>query len=659
MDLKLITKSENKLRVLRELGINDVKDILLHYPFRYTDNVLTPYDEFQVGEKVFFEATLASSFKTSYYAKNRSVTRFDVVYEEELIQVTMKEEDKIVISGKYDGKNKVTATTVNFKEIDEQLGIFPVYNLKEGITQNEMSKYVKKALALMEGKIVDVIPLSYINKYHMMRKSEALKEIHFPSSKENLKYALHYLKYEEFLKFNVTMLLMRHHNQMVVKKKPKKFDVNKINQIINSLPFRLSDDQKQVLNEIISDLRDEKVMYRLLQGDVGSGKTIVAILGMYANVLAGKQSVIMAPTEILAKQHYDSIVKLLPDVNTVLLSGSLKKQEREVLLDEVATHKADIIVGTHALFQESVVYADLGMVITDEQHRFGVEQRKKLKDKGEGVDVLLMSATPIPRTLALSLYGDMDVSTIHQMPSGRKPIKTMLLRKNSFTDVFDDVVELLNQGNQMYVITAMIEENEDFKIKHAEGIYEALKKAMALYAKVGLLHGKMHADEKETIMEQFASNEIQILVSTTVVEVGVNVPNANVMVIYDSDRFGLSQLHQLRGRIGRGDKQGYCYLLTKSKDSDSLKRLEVLTQTNDGFEIAKQDLLLRGAGDILGKRQSGASGFVLGDIILDTTILEIARDDAKAIVEHFEDEENKMIRTWIALYQQNNVSYVD
>lgn len=668
MELTLITKSQRKLEALHELGIQNVKDLLVHYPFRYTDNVLTSYNEFQIGEKVFFEAVLISSFKTSYYAKNRSVTRFEVLYEEEVIQVTIfnrpylkgNETDTIVISGKYEGHNKVTATSVNFKEIDEQIGLFPVYNLTQGITQSEMSRYVKKALSLMDGKIVDVIPSRYIEKYHMMHKSEALREIHFPSSKEKLKYALHYLKYEEFLKFNVTMMLTKRNNQTILRKEPRIFDENKIHQVISSLNFSLSNDQNTVLREILNDLASSKVMYRLLQGDVGSGKTIVAVLGMYATALAGKQSVIMAPTEILAKQHYDTISKLLPDVRVVLLSGSLRKSEKDILQQQIASHQADIIVGTHALFQESVIYADLGMVVTDEQHRFGVEQRKRLKDKGEGVDVLLMSATPIPRTLALSLYGDMDVSTIRELPKGRKPILTKLIRKNSFFDEFNEITELLQQGNQMYVITAMIGENEDYtKIKHAEGIYEALKKAMALYANVGLLHGRMNAEEKELVMRQFADNEVQVLVSTTVVEVGVNVPNANIMVIYDSDRFGLSQLHQLRGRIGRGNRQGYCYLLTGSKDPISIKRLEVLTMTNDGFEIAKQDLLLRGAGDILGKRQSGASGFVLGDVVLDTKILELARTDAEDIVNHFEDDDNAMIRKWIEIYQKNNVTYMD
>lgn len=668
MELTCITKSANKIKVLNELGIHDVKDLLVHYPFRYVDNVVMNFDDFKVGDKVFFEATLASGFKTNYYAKNRSVTRFDVVYDEELIQVSIfnrpylkvSSEEKIVISGKYEGKNKVVATTVNFKSVDEQVGIFPVYNLKEGITQNEMSKYVKKALKLMEGKIVDVIPDTYLRKYKLINKEKAINEIHFPTNRDTLKAALYYLKYEEFLKFNVTMMLLKKANVNVVSKSGKCFEMSKINEVISSLPYELSDDQKQVLTDIFDDLKANRLMYRLVQGDVGSGKTIVAILAMYAVALANQQSVIMAPTEILAKQHYDNIVKLLPEVEVVMLSGSLKKAERLSVLEQIASNKAKIIVGTHALFQEGVNYYNLGLVVTDEQHRFGVEQRKKLKDKGESVDVLMMSATPIPRTLALSLYGDMDVSSIHQMPSGRKAIQTTLIKQNSFTSVFDDIIELLQQGNQMYVITAMIEENEDFnKIKHAEGIYEALKKVLAMYAKVGLLHGKMSGEEKEQVMKQFADNEIQVLVSTTVVEVGVNVPNANIMVIYDSDRFGLSQLHQLRGRVGRGNRQGYCYLLTGSKDSDSLKRLEVLTKTTDGFEIARQDLLLRGAGDILGKRQSGVSGFVLGDIILDTSILELAREDAQMIVDHFDDDENKMIKTWVMLYQRNNISYVD
>lgn len=667
MELKLITKSENKLRVLNDMGIVDVKDLLQHYPFRYDNNMVVPFVEWQEGDKVFFEARVASGLKTSYYAAKKCVTHFDVVYDEEVLKITIfnrpylkgNEDDVVTITGTYNGHGKVSAISLNFKPMDNQVGLIPVYNLKEGITQNEMRKYIKKAIGLMESKIHDVIPASYIAKYHMMSKEEAIKEVHFPSDKKQLEYALHYLKYEEFLKFNVTMQLAKKQTKEIAHKSPRVFDETKLMEVIQKLNFELSDDQKTVLKEILNDMRSDKVMYRLLQGDVGSGKTIVAIIALYAAALSGVQAVMMAPTEILAKQHYDNIRKLLPNVHAVILSGSMKKSEKEDLYQDIREGKAKIIIGTHALFQEGVIYQKLGLVITDEQHRFGVEQRRRLKDKGEAVDVLLMSATPIPRTLALSLYGDMDVSTIKTLPSGRKQVKTVLLERNSFVDRYDEIVSLLEQGNQMYVITAMIEENEDFKIKHAQGIYEALKQNFALFANVGLLHGKMSSEEKELVMQEFARNEIQVLVSTTVVEVGVNVPNANIMVIYDADRFGLSQLHQLRGRIGRGDKQGYCYLLTGNKSADSLKRLKVLTKTTDGFEIAREDLLLRGAGDILGTRQSGVSGFVLGDVILDTSILDLARSDAEEIITNFDKEENKMLRLWLDIYQKNNISYVD
>ncbi len=667
MELKLISKSENKLKVFHEMGIYDVKDLIQHYPFRYENNLVIPFEEWREGEKVFFEARLASGFKTSYYAAKRSVTHFDVVYDEEVLKVTIfnrpylkgTEDDVVTISGTYMGNRKVNAASLNFKPVDDQIGLFPVYNLKEGISQNEMRKYMKKAIGLMDGKIHDVIPKSYLEKYHMMSKEEAIKEIHFPSSKKQLEYALHYLKYEEFLKFHVTMLLAKKQTKDIAHKSPRNFEDEKIQTVISRLNFELSDDQKLVLKEILQDLRSDKIMYRLLQGDVGSGKTIVAILSMYAAVLSGVQAVMMAPTEILAKQHYENIRRLLPDVHSLILTGSLKKSEKEDLYYEIKSGKAQIIIGTHALFQEAVTYHNLGLVITDEQHRFGVEQRRRLKEKGESVDVLVMSATPIPRTLALSLYGDMDVSTIKTLPAGRKQVKTVLLNKNSFVDKYDEIVSLLEEGNQMYVITAMIEENEEFKIKHAQGIYEALKKNFALFANVGLLHGKMSAEDKEQVMDEFARNEIQVLVSTTVVEVGVNVPNANIMVIYDADRFGLSQLHQLRGRIGRGNKQGYCYLLSANKSKESRDRLEVLTKTTDGFEIAREDLLLRGAGDILGTRQSGVSGFVLGDVILDTSILDLSRKDAQDIIDNFDLEENKMLRLWLEIYQKNNISYVD
>lgn len=386
------------------------------------------------------------------------------------------------------------------------------------------------------------------------------------------------------------------------------------------------------------DLASEKVMYRMLQGDVGCGKTLVAAFGMYACILSHKQAALMAPTEILAKQHAKSLKALFQDfdVNVEVLYSSLKNSEKALVYERLANNEIDIIVGTHALFQEDVKFYDLGMVVADEQHRFGVGQRRKLIEKGDKVDFLLMSATPIPRTLALSLYGDMDVSTIQELPKGRMPIQTTLVKSASMGPVLNDILTLIDEGNQCYVVCPAIEKNEETNVKNVTEIYEGMKASLGKKYTIALLHGKMNAQEKDEVMDAFQHQSIQILVSTTVIEVGVDVPSANIMVIYDAHRFGLSQIHQLRGRVGRGKVQGYCYLLSSTKEEDSLRRLKILEQIRDGFEISRADLAMRGPGDILGTRQSGVPGFILGDVIQDANILEVAREDAAHVLQQLE-----------------------
>jgi ATP-dependent DNA helicase RecG len=399
-------------------------------------------------------------------------------------------------------------------------------------------------------------------------------------------------------------------------------------------------------------------MYRLLQGDVGSGKTLVAALGLYATFLSGKQGALLAPTEILAKQHYKSLKTLFRPTNVKIevLYSALSTLKKKDLLDKLVNKEIDILVGTHAILQDNVVFNDLGMVVADEQHRFGVKQREKLREKGDKVDFLLMSATPIPRTLAMILYGDMDISTIETMPKGRKPVKTYLINENSFMSVIDEIEEKLALNEQIYIICAAIEESENFEARNTVDIYNNLKEYFDGRYNVGLLHGKMKSEEKEDVMEEFSKNKIQILISTTVIEVGVNVVNATVMIIYDAHRYGLSQLHQLRGRIQRGNKEGICYLLTDSKDEESLNRLNVLLKSNNGFEISAEDLRLRGPGDILGTRQSGVPGFILGDIFKDTKIINQSRIDAKEIIENKDKPDNNR---FIKLIEKESTSYMD
>ena len=483
-----------------------------------------------------------------------------------------------------------------------------------------------------------MIPSPYLEKYRLIPRRQALYFIHHPVSMEAVKQSLRHLKYEEFLKFQLSMQAMKARDTSMVKGSAKQFLMEDVMDLKHSLNFSLTDDQNKVIEEILHDLASDKVMYRMVQGDVGCGKTMVAAFGLYACVLAHKQAVFLAPTEILAKQHMQNLKKLFADfdITVEVLYSSLKPAQKKDVLQRLKNNEIDILVGTHALFQDDVEYYDLGMVVADEQHRFGVAQRKRMLEKGEKVDFLLMSATPIPRTLAISLYGDMDVSTIQELPKGRCEVTTKLVSSRSMGPILEDVLEKIDEGDQCYVVCPAIEKNEDIDIRNATDIYEGMRTSLGRRYRIALLHGKMNAQQKDDVMERFLQKEIDILVSTTVIEVGVDVKAANIMVIYDAHRFGLSQIHQLRGRVGRGTRPGYCYLLSNTKDPDSLQRLKICEQTRDGFAIARADLQLRGPGDILGTRQSGVPGFILGDVIQDANILEVAREDAAEILTQLE-----------------------
>ena len=481
--------------------------------------------------------------------------------------------------------HRITASDIKIKPLQDISGIYPVYSLKEGITQKSFRQYVKKALSLLNHEFDDFIPEKYRIQHHLIRKESALYCIHFPENKKDVQEALKYLKYEEFLKFQLTMQLMKQQRtqEMGI---AKDFDVTQLQSLILSLPFALTKDQQTAIKEIVEDLKSPQMMYRFLQGDVGSGKTVVSSVALYANYLAGYQGALMAPTEILATQHYQTLSRFFEntDVRIELLTGSLSLKEKERVYQAIQSGEADIVVGTHALFKKSV-YHNLGFVITDEQHRFGVMQRKALKNKGQQVDFLIMSATPIPRTLAISMYGDMDVSTIKTMPQGRLPVKTQYIHSSSMKPILKHLKSYLAQGGQCYVICPLVEDSENLEAKSASQIAKAMQKYFQTQYNVGLLHGQMKEDEKEKVMNGFLNNTIQILVSTTVVEVGVDVKNANMMVIYNAERFGMSQLHQLRGRIGRGQEQAYCYLMSSSSSKEAIERLKYLEKSHDGFEI--------------------------------------------------------------------------
>lgn len=668
ISLQQLKINENRIKLLNTMNIYSIRDLVLHFPYRYESIEETPLID---NEKVVIEGVLIDEPKV-FFKGRLSRLSFQVLYHQEVYKVTlfnrhflkknMVKEMPLTIIGKYNSKTKsITASDLLLKPLSEASGITPIYSLKEGITQKSFQGYVKKALTFYSGHIQDEVPSALLIKHHLIHKELALNLIHFPSNNQDVKEALRYLKYEEFLRFQLTMqyIKLSRKDNLGIK---KEFDINKLNEFIQQLPFKLTLDQQKAIDEVINDLQKEIMMYRFVQGDVGSGKTVVGAVGLYANYLAGYQGAMMAPTEILANQHFQSLSKLFKDTNIkiALLTGHLSNKEKQLIYTGLETGSINIVIGTHALFQEKVVYQNLGLVITDEQHRFGVNQRKALKEKGKQVDFMVMSATPIPRTLAISLYGDMDVSTIKTMPSGRKPVITEVYKTHSMKPILARLKEYLASGGQCYVVCPLVEESEVIDSRDATSIYQGMKAYFKEQYQIGLLHGKMDDETKDTIMAAFKANEIQILVSTTVIEVGVDVSNANWIVIYNAERFGLSQIHQLRGRVGRGDQQGYCFLLSNSSNDEAINRLEFLQDCHDGFEVSFYDLKQRGPGDILGNQQSGLPVFMVGDIFEDANILEVSRKDALELLESKSNDQIylKLIKE-IEEQLINNNKYID
>lgn len=634
--LKQLKIHENRIWMLEEMNIHEAKDIVEHYPYRYEimeETTLIP------NEKCIIEGTLIDDPKIFFHGRVSRMT-CSILYQNKTIKITIFNRHflkrnmhigmKVTVIGKYNDKNNsIVASDLKLQGMSQIQGIVPIYSLKKEITNKSFQGYVKKALVALNDSIEDKVPISMMIKHQLIHKKLALQLIHFPDQKESIHQALRYLKYEEFLKFQLTMQYIKLSRKKDLGIK-KEFEITKIKDFIDHLPFKLTADQVTCVNELLHDLNREQMMYRFIQGDVGSGKTIVGAIGLYANYIAGYQGAFMAPTEILASQHYHSLKKLFQDtdIKIALLTGHLTNKQKQEIYEGLKLHTIDIVIGTHALFQEKVVYHNLGFVITDEQHRFGVNQRKALKEKGNQVDFLIMSATPIPRTLAISLYGDMDVSTIKTMPAGRKKVKTDVIVTKSMKPILKQLKDYLASGGQCYVVCPLVEEGQMNEVRDASSIYQAMKRYFEGSYEVDLLHGKMDDIQKEEVMQRFIDNETQILVSTTVIEVGIDVKNANMMVVYNAERFGLSQLHQLRGRIGRGDQEGYCYLLTSSTSSEARERLDFLKDCHDGFEISYYDLKLRGPGDILGQKQSGLPLFMIGDVFKDFDILEQSRKDA-------------------------------
>lgn len=637
--------------LLKKLNINTVDDLVTHYPYRYEFIKRSNLKEKYEDDKVIIDGKVEMipilvrlkgnlnkmNFRLATSTKEIvGVSIFNRAYLKNQLLVGTN----ITVFGKYEkNKNVILASEIRMGLLPKGEKIEAVYHGTVGLNSKAISGFINTALMEYGNDLEDYIPKNLLEKYNFLNKKTALNIIHNPSTKEKLKEASIRLKYEELFVYMAKINYLKLKNKNIKDGIEKDFDKEKLDKVIKSLPYELTVDQKTVLNEILEDLTSKRRMNRLLQGDVGSGKTIISIIAMVANYLSGYQSALMVPTEILATQHYETMKEILKDfnINIALLTGSLPKNKKDLIHEELKLGKIDMVVGTHALIQEEVVYKNLGLVITDEQHRFGVLQRTSLQNKGIMPDVLYMSATPIPRTYALTLYGDMDISTIRTLPKGRKPIKTYLKSYSEIKDVLKMMYEELLKNHQIYVIAPLIEESETLDLTTVNELKDKMNLAFGEKYNVGIIHGKLKQTEKDKIMEDFVNNKIQILISTTVIEVGVNVLNTTMMVIFDANRFGLSTLHQLRGRVGRSALESSCILIS---DYDS-ERLNVMTTTNDGFEISEEDFKIRGHGDLFGTKQSGDMTFKIADIKEDYKILLQAKKDSMEFLLNNKEEELK------------------
>ncbi len=641
MDIELI-KGVGKVTLdyLSKLQIYTIKDLIEYYPYRYNILKVIPYNEIIEGETCTIKGIIDTEPKTTYIKRLNKLS-FRIISDNHIINVVifnrafLKNQLKlgrmINIIGKYDSKrNQFTASDINF-EIITSTKIYPIYHLINGLKNKVLAKIIREALDT-NITLEDYIPDYIVSKYKFLAKPEAVKIIHNPDNYNDLKQAKLRTIYEEFFIFMFKMNYLKHKNTIDNQGIARVVDRSKVDEYINSLPFKLTEDQITTVDDIYKDLTNKERMNRLILGDVGSGKTCIATIAMYINYLSGYQSAMMAPTEILARQHYQSISSSFSKlgIKVGLLVGSIKKSEKTKLCQQLVDGDIDILIGTHALISDGVEFNNLGLVITDEQHRFGVNQRSNLHNKGQMCDVLYLSATPIPRTYALTIYGDMDTSLIKTKPNGRKDIITKVVKMSNIKEVLNSMLEVIKKGQQIYVVAPLIEDEDgNSDLNDVIKLKDKLDMAFNKKIRIEILHGKMKNNDKDQVMEEYKKGEIKILISTTVIEVGVDVKNSTMMVIFNAERFGLATLHQLRGRVGRNDIQSYCYLIS---DKD-IPRLKVMEESNDGFYISEKDFELRGEGDLFGTKQSGDMVFKMGNIRRDYKILVQCKNDAKAFVE--------------------------
>ena len=651
--------------LLNRLNIYTINDLLTYYPFRYDTlkrtDLLNPREDLN-NKKIVLDGKVDSLVLTNHFRKvNKLSFRITTIYGKMGVVIfnrafllnSLKIGTNIVVIGKYDKQNNIlVASDILFKTLGKKEEIIPVYHLTSGLTSNTLRKFINEGLATYKDQVIDNIPEYIIDKYNFSSKKFALSIVHNPSDKERLEEVLNRLRYEELFEFmfKINYLKFKRKKENVGIKRD--VDIKKLDSVIKSLPFELTEDQLKTTYDIVEDLSSEKQMNRIIQGDVGSGKTIVSFLAIYYNFLSGYQSALMAPTEILAIQHYNNLkeLKFAKNLRIELLVGKLKKKEKEDIYKAIENKEVDVVIGTHAIIQEGLKYHNLGLVITDEQHRFGVNQRANLRNKGNYPDVLYMSATPIPRTYALTIYGDMDISSIKKMPKGRKPVETIIKSEAEIKDVLEMMYKELVNNHQIYVISPLIEESDNSDLNDVEKIENNMKKAFGSKFNVGVMHGKMKSAEKELIMQEFKQKKIDILVSTTVIEVGVDVENATMIVIFDADRFGLSTLHQLRGRVGRSSLESKCILISNTDK----ERLNIMTKTTDGFKISEEDFKLRGSGDLFGTKQSGDMSFKLANLKRDYNLLIDAKKDTEEFLKDKSTEDIELKLRLIKMVNDNS-----